>query len=120
VHEFKKVVVHCFESSTMGPRAHVLDSQFRRTREWLSSRRWWFTASRALPWVCAKWALKKVCNQLSQRIKGMPFSVLLTTVYDPSRWDTNYTKYLEVTTVEENKNTQMVNRCMLAQDQVLY
>jgi hypothetical protein len=38
--------------------------------------------------VCARRALKEVCNQLRERLKDTPFSVLPTTVYDPSRWDT--------------------------------
>jgi hypothetical protein len=58
--ELKKVEVHCFESYTM--EAHQ---------------------------VCAWWALKEVCYKLSERLKGTSFSVLLSTVYDPSRWDTN-------------------------------
>jgi hypothetical protein len=56
VSEFKGVKVHCFESSTM--EAHQ---------------------------VCAHRALKEVCNQLGEKLKGTPFSVLPTMVYDPSR-----------------------------------
>jgi hypothetical protein len=84
VPEFKEVKVHCFESSTM--EAHH---------------------------VCARWALKEVCNQLSGRLKDTPFSILLTTVYDPSRWDTYDAKYLEVTTEVVDKNLHMANQCIL-------
>jgi hypothetical protein len=89
---FKGVKVHCFESSTM--EAHQ---------------------------VCARRALKKVCNQLGEKLKDTPFSVLPTTVYDPSRWDTyDHAKYFEVTTEAEDKKLHMANRCILAQDQALY
>jgi hypothetical protein len=47
VPEFKEVKVHCFESSTM--EAHQ---------------------------ICAHQALKEVCNQLGERLKDTPFSVL--------------------------------------------
>jgi hypothetical protein len=88
VPEFKGVKVHCFESSTM--EAHQ---------------------------VCAHRALKEVCVQLGEKLKNTPFSVLLTAVYNPSRWDTSdHGKYLEVTTVEEDKKLHMANRCILAQD----
>jgi hypothetical protein len=92
VPEFKEVKVHCFKSSTM--EAHQ---------------------------VCARWALKEVCNQLSGRLKNTPFSILLTTVYDPSRWDTyDNAKYFEVTTEVENNNLHIANRCILAHDHALY
>jgi hypothetical protein len=92
VPKFKGVKVHCFESSTM--EAHQ---------------------------VCARRALKEVCNQLGEKLKDTPFSVLLTAVYDPSRWDTyDHAKYFEVTTEEEDKKLHMANRCILAQDQALY
>jgi hypothetical protein len=92
VPEFKGVKVHCFESSTM--EAHQ---------------------------VCAHRALKEVCNQLGEKLNGTPFSVLPTTVYDPSRWDTyDHTKSFEVTTEVEDKKLHMANRCILAQDQALY
>jgi hypothetical protein len=91
VPDFKKVEVHCFESSTM--EVHQ---------------------------VCACWALKEVCNQLSGRLKDTSFNVLAMTVYDPNRQDTYDAKYLKVTTEEENKKLQMANWCMLVQDQALY
>jgi hypothetical protein len=69
VPQFKGVKVHCFESSTM--EAHQ---------------------------VCACRALKEVYVQLGEKLKDTPFSVLPTTVYDPSRWDTyDHAKYFEVT-----------------------
>jgi hypothetical protein len=86
VPEFKEVKVHCFESSTM--EAHQ---------------------------VCARRALKEVCNQFRERLNDTPYSVLLTTVYDPSRWDTyDYAKYFEVTTEVEDSKLHMANRCILA------
>jgi hypothetical protein len=92
VPEFKGIKVHCFESSTM--EAHQ---------------------------VCARRALKEVCIQLGEKLKDTPFSVLLTRVYDPSRWDTyDHAQYFEVTTEEEDKKMHMANRCILAQDQALY
>jgi hypothetical protein len=67
--------------------------------------------------VCAHRALKEVCVQLGEKLKNTPFSVLLTAVYNPSRWDTSdHGKYLEVTTVEKDKKLHMANRCILAQD----
>jgi hypothetical protein len=92
VPEFKVVKVHCFESSTM--EAHQ---------------------------VCARRAFKEVCNHLGERLKDTPFSVLMTTVYDPSRRDTfNHANYFEVTTEVEDKKLHMANKCILAQDQALY
>jgi hypothetical protein len=82
VPEFKEVKVHCFERSTM--EAHQ---------------------------VCTHSALKEVCNQLSGRLKDTPFNILPMTVYDPSRWDTYDSKYLEVTMEVEDKNMHMANRC---------
>jgi hypothetical protein len=59
VPKFKGIKVHFFESSTM--EAHQ---------------------------VCARRPLKEVCIQLGEKLMDSPFSVLLTSVYDPSRWDT--------------------------------
>jgi hypothetical protein len=71
--------------------------------------------------VCARRALKEVCKQLGERRKDTLFNVLLTTVYDPSHWDTyDYAKYFEVTTEVEDRKMHMANRCILAQDQELY
>jgi hypothetical protein len=71
--------------------------------------------------VCARRALKEVCIQLGEKLKDTLFSVLLTGVYDPSRWDTyDRAQYLEVTSKEEDKKMHMANRCILAQDQTLY
>jgi hypothetical protein len=71
--------------------------------------------------VCARRALKEVCVQLGEKLKDTLFSVLPTTVYDPSRWDTyDHTQYFEVTTEVEDKKLHMANRCILAQDQTLY
>jgi hypothetical protein len=65
--------------------------------------------------VCARRALKEVCNQFRERLNDTPYSVLLTTVYDPSRWDTyDYAKYFEVTTEVEDSKLHMANRCILA------
>jgi hypothetical protein len=67
--------------------------------------------------VCARRALKEVCNQLGERLKDTTFSILPTTVYDPSRWDTyDYAKYVEVTTEVEDRKMHMANGCILAQD----
>jgi hypothetical protein len=71
--------------------------------------------------VCARRALKEVCVQLGEKLKDTLFSILPTTVYDPSRWDTyDHTQYFEVTTEVEDKKLHMANRCILAQDQTLY
>jgi hypothetical protein len=35
--------------------------------------------------VCGRRALKEVCNQLGEKLKDTPFSVLLTRIYDSSR-----------------------------------
>jgi hypothetical protein len=71
--------------------------------------------------VYARRALKEVCNQLGEKLKDTSFSVLPTSVYDPSRWDTcDHTKYFEVTAEEEDKKLHMANQCILAQDQALY
>jgi hypothetical protein len=71
--------------------------------------------------VCARRAPKEVCNQLRERLKDTPFSILPTTVYDPSRWDTyDNAKYFEVTTKVEDKKLDMANWCILALDQALY
>jgi hypothetical protein len=92
VPEFKGVKVHCFESSTM--EAHQ---------------------------VCARRALKEVCNQLGEKLKDNPFSILPMTDYGPSCWDTyDHVKYFEVTTEVEDEKLHMANRCILAQDQALY
>jgi hypothetical protein len=92
VPEFKEVKVHCFESSTM--EAHQ---------------------------VCARRALKEVCNQLGERLKDTPFSVLPSTVYDPSHWDMfDHAKYFEVTMEVVDRKMHMANWCILAQDQTLY
>jgi hypothetical protein len=92
VPEFKEVEVHCFESSTT--EAHQTGA-------------------------CR--ALKKVCVQLREKLKDTPFSVLPTEIYDPGRWDTSdRARYLEVTSVEEDKMMLAARRCILAQDQALY
>jgi hypothetical protein len=92
VPEFKGVKVHYFECSNM--EAHQ---------------------------VCARRALKEVCIQLGEKLMDTPFSVLPMRVYDPSSWDTyDRAQYLEVTSEEEDKKMHMANRCILAQDQVLY
>jgi cell division septum initiation protein DivIVA len=89
---FKGVKVHYFESSTM--EAHQ---------------------------VCARRALKDVYNQLGEKLKDTPCSVLPMMVYDPSRWDTyDHAKYFELTTEVEDKKLHMADRCILAQDQALY
>jgi hypothetical protein len=60
--------------------------------------------------VCARRALKEVCNQLGEKLKDTPFSILPTVVYDPSRWDTrDHAKYFEVTMEEQDKKLHMAN-----------
>jgi hypothetical protein len=71
--------------------------------------------------VCVRRALKEVCIQLGEKLEDTPFSVLLTRVYDPSRWDTyNHAQYFELISKVEDKKMHMANRCILAQDQALY
>jgi hypothetical protein len=62
-----------------------------------------------------------VCVQLKEKLKDTPFSVLPSGIYDLGRWDTSdRARYLEMTSVEEDKKMHAARQCILAQDQAIF